>query len=223
MKTLLPAFLQHVSSSSSSKNENDDCCTLVDLGCGTGRNTLALHRAAPSTRIIGLEPSSKMLDIARQRITAQNVLFEHFDIPISTDASTAASITMPKNLSQGADGLISTLVLEHVPLSAFFHAAAALLRPGGVFLLTNMHSDMGGISQAGFVHPVTKIKIRPTSYAHTIPDVLNAAREAGFEVLGDEGMKEVAVTEDMVESLGPRGRKWVGVQCWFGGCLRKVA
>ena len=164
-----------------------------------------------------------MLDIARQRITAQNVLFEHFDIPISTDASTAASITMPKNLSQGADGLISTLVLEHVPLSAFFHAAAALLRPGGVFLLTNMHSDMGGISQAGFVHPVTKIKIRPTSYAHTIPDVLNAAREAGFEVLGDEGMKEVAVTEDMVESLGPRGRKWVGVQCWFGGCLRKVA
>lgn len=220
---LLPTFLEHVAelTISTTTSNKDGNLTLVDLGCGTGRNTQALHHAAgPAARIVGLEPSRKMLDIARDRVGASNVSFELFDIPTTDITADTTSTSAPTELAAGpADGVISTLVLEHVPLRSFFRTAASLLRAGGVLLLTNMHPDMGSVSQAGFVHPTTRVKIRPTSYAHTVADVRAAAREAGFEVLGEIG--EVGVTEEMVEKLGARAGKWIGMKVWFGGCLRK--
>ena len=83
-----------------------------------------------------------------------------------------------------------------------------------------MHPEMGRISQAGFVDPKTGDKIRPTSYAHTIAETVVEARRAGFELLG--GVDEVSVQEEMMERLGIRGRKWIGVRVWFGGVWRKV-
>ena len=49
---------------------------LVDLGCGTGRNTLQLlytvsqDSLQSNVRIIGVDASNGMLDVARQRIDA---------------------------------------------------------------------------------------------------------------------------------------------------------
>lgn len=43
----------------------------------------------------------------------------------------------------------------------------------------------------------------------------------GFGVVGDEGVKEKAVDEGMLEMLGPRAKKWVGIKVWFAICLRK--
>lgn len=119
----------------------------------------------------------------------------------------------------GADGVVSTLVLEHVPIPAFFRTTAAILKPGAILLLTNMHSEMGGISQAGFVDPETGVKIRPTSYSHTVKDTLEEAKIAGFELVGE--LKEARVDEEMAEKLGPRAKKWIGVQVWYGGCFRR--
>ena len=98
--------------------------------------------------------------------------------------------------------------------------AATLLKPGGVFLLTNMHADMGALSQAGFQDPVSGDKIRPTSYAHQVSDVLNGARMAGFEPIQD--IVERAVQADTASRLGPRAKKWIGVKVWFGMLLRKT-
>jgi 2-polyprenyl-3-methyl-5-hydroxy-6-metoxy-1,4-benzoquinol methylase len=179
MQALLPSFLEQVARSTDKTLPE---CKFVDLGCGTGRNTLVLQRAAPQSRIIGLEPSEKMREIARQRMDEQIassssdggkeeqqlVSFEAYDM-LQQKQTNEAPV---------ADGVISTLVLEHVPLSTFFTSAASMLTPnGGILLLTNMHSAMGAISQAGFVHPVTKVKIRPTSYAHTVDEVIAAVRE----------------------------------------------
>lgn len=83
-----------------------------------------------------------------------------------------------------------------------------------------MHPDMGALTQAGFIDPVSGEKIRPTSYAHTVQEVAEAAREAGFELLG-EGMKETKVDEELAPRLGPRVGKYVGVTVWFGGCFVK--
>ena len=123
------------------------------------------------------------------------------------------------NAPRDADGVISTLVLEHVPTAAFFTAAAQMLRAGGILLLTNMHSDMGAISQAGFVDPVTKVKVRPTSYAHTIEEAVRAAADAGLELAGQ--MKEQIVDEELANVLGARAKKWIGVKVWVGGCFVK--
>lgn len=225
MKTLLPTFLSLIPPQ---QQQQGYTTKLVDLGCGTGRNTVALLLAAPQAQIIGLEPSSKMLDVARRRVAAvnptQKVAGEKQDtqpqLAVSLQTYNILETPAPPAEALNADGVISTLVLEHVPLDKFFQSVSRILKPGGVLLLTNMHSEMGGISQAGFVHPDSGVKIRPTSYAHTIPEVVEGAERAGFEVL-EGGIKEVGVDEELAKVLGPRARKWIGLQVWFGGCFRK--
>ncbi|KAK5089078.1 hypothetical protein LTR05_003302 [Lithohypha guttulata] len=236
MKTLLPTAIRLLNADNSSKYPP---WKAVDLGCGTGRNTLQLLNTDEIHEIIGLELSPKMMQIAqdachdnllsksrsrRERTTKsdttieQKVTFETYDMITSKSAAPAPA--------KGADLVVSTLVLEHIPTTQiFFETCANMLRPGGVLLCTNMHAQMGKISQAGFVDPKTGDKIRPVSYAHTVEDVVMAAEAAGLELVGgdgEEGVKEVAVDETLAERLGQRGKKWVGVTVWFGGLWKKT-
>jgi ubiquinone/menaquinone biosynthesis C-methylase UbiE len=212
MQTLLPRFLSQIAEPQPWK--------LVDMGCGTGRNTLKLLPLAGST-VIGLDASPKMLDIAKSRVEGEikaqmpdqrvkQVEFGVYDLLCDKDMPTSAA---------NADAIISTLVLEHVPIDTFFAAASRMLKPGGIFLVTNMHSEMGGISQAGFVDPKTGEKIRPQSYAHRLEDVVHQAENHRFEVIGEP--LERAVDERTSEVLGSRAKKWIGITVWFGVCFRK--
>ncbi|KAI0099029.1 cyclopropane-fatty-acyl-phospholipid synthase [Nemania sp. FL0031] len=219
LKTIFPRFLASIKSPKPWR--------LVDLGCGTGRNT-ALLLGVPDSEVIALDASKGMLEVARSRLSPNPALEGVGDQPtlrLEIFDMLVTSTPPPSIKPRTVDAIISTLVVEHIPLPAFFAHVAQLLRPGGVLLLTNMHSEMGGISQAGFVDTETGEKIRPTSYAHTVEDVVLEARRNGLEVeIGEEGagVLERAVDEDMVEKLGLRSRKWVGVTCWFGGIFRKA-
>ncbi|KAI1641082.1 putative methyltransferase [Biscogniauxia mediterranea] len=212
MEALLPRFLASIASPRPWR--------IVDLGCGTGRNTALLVRN--DARIVALDASRGMLAVARARLASASASGSpppHFELFDLLDA------TGPPAAALGADAAISTLVVEHVPLGVFFGQAARAVRPGGVLLLTNMHEEMGAVSQAGFVDARTGEKIRPRgSYAHGAGEVVAEARRWGFEVLGSDALEERAVLDDgtMVERLGERSRKWVGVRCWYGGIFRKV-
>lgn len=220
MQQLLPQLLNKVAA-----NTQPGPAKLVDLGCGTGRNTRQLLKFAPQdAHIVGLDASPGMLDVARTAIDKEKELDPSLANRVSLEIyDLLRSPPAPPECSLGAAGVISTLVLEHIPVDRFFEGAAAVMRPGGYFLLTNMHSEMGSISQAGFVDTATGTKIRPTSYSHTIEDVLGAAEKAGFEVeeLGGERVRERKVNEMMVQDLGKRANKWIGVTVWFGICFRK--
>ncbi|KAB8279475.1 S-adenosyl-L-methionine-dependent methyltransferase [Aspergillus minisclerotigenes] len=220
MQQLLPQLLNKVAA-----NTQPGPAKLVDLGCGTGRNTRQLLKFAPQdAHIVGLDASPGMLDVARTAIDKEKELDPSLANRVSLEIyDLLRSPPAPPECSLGAAGVISTLVLEHIPVDRFFEGAAAVMKPGGYFLLTNMHSEMGSISQAGFVDTATGTKIRPTSYSHTIEDVLGAAEKAGFEVeeLGGERVRERKVNEMMVQDLGKRANKWIGVTVWFGICFRK--
>jgi SAM-dependent methyltransferase len=187
--------------------------TLVDLGCGTGRNTAALLTVAEADEVVGLDVSPGMLQVAEQRLKevdgTENRRFEVFDM---------LKQNQPPDYAMGAAAVVSTLVIEHVPAEVFFQHVAKLLKPGGLLLLTNMHGDMGKISQAGFVDPDTGVKIRPTSYSHSIEEIKTAAKAEGFEIV--DQIQERAVDKSMISVLGPRSEKWLGVKVWFGGILR---
>lgn len=155
----------------------------------------------------------------------------HFSTFDMIEADSSPQVPLPVAEST-ADLVVSTLVLEHIPLPIFMRTASRLLAPGGVLILTNMHSQMGGISQAGFIDPTSGDKIRPVSYAHTVDDTMAAAKEAGLECCGrfdggkwtpgsDGAMKEISINEDLAGKLGARAKKWVGISVWFGGIFSK--
>lgn len=208
MKYLLPRTLALLESGRHSRPWN-----LLDLGCGTGRNTAALAEVADS-QVVGLDVSPGMLTVARERL--KDVVASG---RLRLDVLDLIEQPVPPSLEAWADAIISTLVIEHIPVDRFFSQASRMLKPGGFLLLTNMHSEMGAISQAGFVDPDTGEKVRPASYAHTVKDIEVEAAKYGLEGIGT--IEEVMVEPGMVSQLGQRSAKWVGVKVWFGGILRK--
>ncbi|KAI1760401.1 S-adenosyl-L-methionine-dependent methyltransferase [Hypoxylon sp. FL1150] len=219
LKTLFPQFLLSITSPKPWR--------IVDLGCGTGRNTALLLTVPQIAEAIALDSSKGMLEVARSRLRRSDVGADPPDSPkLRLEVFDMLTSPSPPTSARQADGVISTLVVEHVPLSVFFSQVSQILKPGGVLLLTNMHAHMGGISQAGFVDTDTGEKIRPTSYAHTVADTVGEARKWGLEVENGGrkdagGIMERVVDEDMVEKLGPRSKKWIGVTVWLGGLFRK--
>ncbi|KAJ5915696.1 hypothetical protein N7466_011629 [Penicillium verhagenii] len=241
MRALLPRFLERVNIEFQTQRIiTDQQLKVVDLGCGTGRNTIQLLRAlsmrrdpafASQVEVVGVDASPGMLDVARTAI--QSAAIENDDVNVSLDVfdllSSGSDQAAPPSLQgSGALGVISTLVLEHIPLKEFFGKASGIMRSGAYFLVTNMHADMGAISQAGFTDPQTGVKIRPTSYCHSIIEVLAAAKTAGFQVISlveeseESGVLERAVDEQLAEVLGARAKKWVGINVWFGVCFKKL-
>ncbi|KAG9771820.1 putative methyltransferase AN0656 [Exophiala dermatitidis] len=209
MKKLLPCLLTLLETSNLPQPWK-----LVDLGCGTGRNTAALLQVERAA-VVGLDVSPGMLQVARNRLVAESGLDEN----VTLEVFDLLGQPGPPESAKAADAVVSTLVLEHIPTDIFFQHVAEILKPGGLLLLTNMHSEMGKLSQAGFTDPQTGKKIRPTSYAHTLAEVEETATKHGFEIV--RPFEERAVDVSMVPILGDRSRKWVGVTVWFGGILQK--
>jgi len=208
---------------------------IIDLGCGTGRNTiplldLELGEDVEELDVMAVDLSPKMLDLAKSQVgqavrdkqargdkVKVNVQFGVYDV------TQAASSSLPEGALENADAIISTLVVEHVPLDVFFRATANMLRSGGLLLVTNMHSEMGAKTQAGFVDFETGERIRPRSFAHTIGEVVEAAEREELEVVKDGGeFEEREMLEETWPLFGPRAQKWVGRgKVWYGGILRK--
>ena len=224
---LLPEFLRRIATSSTTATSSGNL-GLIDLGCGTGRNTAKLltYPWNQPVTVRGLDFSAGMLDIAAQKLSLliegnTNVKLELnqadcFPTVADKDADPAPKV---EGLRM-CDALISTLVLEHVPLQDYFVTLGALVRKGGIALVTNMHSEMGKVSQAGFVN-AQGVKVRGESFAHTVEATVDAAREAGFEVVN---VRERSMTKEDVDSgrVGERGRKWIGTRVWYGLVLRRV-
>ena len=206
--------------------------TLTELGAGTGRNTVKLVdpsiASVPITRINALDLSPGMLDVAQQRWTKfleakATTLCEIPKIEFyEFDALNPSNFPEVKSIKGTANIVLSTLVLEHLPIDVFFRSVKSLLKEdGGSLVLTNMHAEMGRVGQAGFVDEETGEKIRGDSYNYEVEEVLVEGKKWGFRLEGSVGERAVR-EEDIGEGklLGPRGKKWIGVKVWFGMVMR---
>ena len=222
LRELLPAFVELVRRNSDLGKEN--AVRILDLGCGTGRNTLKLlQQDWRSGRVdaTGWDASPAMLDLARAKCAAArgssgvSASVTKFEV---LDFSTLSNV--PDTHSNVYDAVVSTLVLEHIPAETYFAVIAKVLKPGAYALITNMHPDQGRISAAGYTTEMGE-KVRGESYVHTVEGAVEAAQRAGLEVVDE--VREVEVDEGMIANglVGDRGRKWVGVKVWFGMVIRK--
>jgi len=116
-----------------------DGAKVLEAGCGTGAQTVALAQRSPGARITAVDVSAASLGEARARITAArigNVEFRQADL--------LAAPFPPASF----DHVFLCFVLEHLPDSAAVVAALRpVLRPGGT--ITAIEGDHGST----YFHP----------------------------------------------------------------------
>jgi malonyl-CoA O-methyltransferase len=148
--------------------------SVIEVGCGTGRNTEWLARpAAGSTNIVAVDFSEEMLARARTRVNDRRVRFIQHDVRTSWPLPNAT-----------ANVVIAMLILEHVEhLEPFFAEAARTLRDGGELFICELHPTrqlMG--KQAQFTNAKTGEHTRVPAFLHSVSDYLNAGMSSGFEL-----------------------------------------
>jgi ubiquinone/menaquinone biosynthesis C-methylase UbiE len=152
-------------------NLNLDGRKVVEVGCGTGRNTTWLAERA--AEIVGLDFSEEMLAQARSRVNDPRVRFIQHD----------ARMTWPL-ADSSADVVIAMLILEHVEkLEPVFAEAARVLNNGGQFFLCELHPMRqltGG--QAQFSNTRTGERQLISAFLHDVSDYVNAGLSSGLKL-----------------------------------------
>ena len=178
---------------------------VLELGCGTGKNTAWLAERARS--VVALDFSPGMLARARERVGAvrHRVRFAQHDVrepwPVPDES---------------ADVVVGNLVLEHVEaLAPVYREAARVLRAGGRLLLCELHPERqrrGG--QAHFTDPDTGDTVHVPAHRHTVSEYVNGGIAAGLTLrhLGewleptappDAPPRLLSVLFERAESRGP--------------------
>jgi ubiquinone/menaquinone biosynthesis C-methylase UbiE len=148
---------------------------VIEVGCGTGRNTEWLSSLAAGPReIVALDFSAEMLERARARVRDPLVRFIQHDVRAAwplTDIS--------------AEVVIAMLVLEHVEhLAPVFAEAFRTLNAGGEFFICELHPMrqlMGG--QAQFTQAQTGERQLVPAFLHNTSEYVQAGLSSGFELL----------------------------------------
>jgi malonyl-CoA O-methyltransferase len=144
--------------------------TILELGCGTGKNTRLLVQIGE--RVHAIDFSEGMLEQARAKGFGPEVTFSQSDI------------TQPWPCpDQSVDLMSCNLVLEHIDdLTFVFTEAARVLAPAGHMFICELHpfkQYMGG--RAGFQGDQGRIE--PPAFVHHISDFLDAATAAGLTLI----------------------------------------
>jgi ubiquinone/menaquinone biosynthesis C-methylase UbiE len=157
---------------------------LMDLGCGDGAVSLALHRALPAAEILAADGSADMIGAARKRLAGMPVEFR----TISFEEIAAGGLSGLR-----FDGIFSCLAIHHLPFegkAALFRALRPLLGPGGHFLNVDAamseapeYSDWYFTLWREWIEENQRTQHLEQSYGH-IPDRARAKEENHYDALG---------------------------------------
>jgi ubiquinone/menaquinone biosynthesis C-methylase UbiE len=160
---------------------------VIEVGCGTGRNTVWLAKRA--AEVVGMDFSDAMLAKARGRVNNPRVRFVQHDVSVTWPFADAS-----------ADAVVAMLILEHVEyLEPVFVEIARVLRSGGQFLLCELHPmrQLAG-GQAQFSNSKTGEHQCVTAFLHDVSDYVNVGLAAGFQLqhMGEWRDADAAPTSD---------------------------
>lgn len=143
------------------------CKSAVEIGCGTGKNTLLLSQIAQ--KVYAVDFSVSMLEKAKEKVNSANVMFVTADITNQWTFS-----------SESTDLITCNLVLEHIEdLSFVFSEAYRVLMKGRYFFICELHPfrQYQG-TQANFQRNQEVIQI--PAFVHHLSDFFQAAKNHGF-------------------------------------------
>jgi 2-polyprenyl-6-hydroxyphenyl methylase/3-demethylubiquinone-9 3-methyltransferase len=108
-----------------------DGLAVLDIGCGGGLICEPLARMG--ARVMGLDPASENVEAARRHAAGQGLDITYRVARVEDLATEARSF----------DVVVCLEVVEHVPdAAAFLNSCAALVRPGGLLLLSTINRTM---------------------------------------------------------------------------------
>ncbi|HEX7335327.1 MAG TPA: class I SAM-dependent methyltransferase [Pyrinomonadaceae bacterium] len=146
-----------------------NCQNVLELGCGTGKNTALLDRIG--RKILALDFSPGMLEQAKAKLKTDHVFFVRADL------------TKPWPTKTGSFELVvCNLVLEHIEdLDPIFYQASQSLTAGGEFFVSELHPfrQYQG-TQANFRNEQETVEI--DAFVHHLSDFTEAARENGLSL-----------------------------------------
>ena len=149
---------------------NIDFFKVLELGCGSGKNTEWLISKAD--RLVALDFSKNMLALARKKITSEKVTFINADInkkwPVNNNSFDLATIN---------------LTLEHIEiLDHIFNSLFMKLIQGGKCFVCELHpkKQLSG-SKARFEENGSEIEL--DVYYHSELEYIESAEKAGFKLI----------------------------------------
>lgn len=143
--------------------------TVLEVGCGTGKNTVLLAQLAK--RVCALDLTVGMLEQARQKVPSDRVLFAVADLTKAWPCK-----------SEYVDLIVCNLVLEHVSdLSIIFSEAHRALVKGGQFFISELHPfrQYQG-TKANFQRGQETIQI--PAFVHHLSDFTEGATQNGLSL-----------------------------------------
>jgi|GEM_PF-528943 len=180
---------------------------VLDLGCGTGRHTLALARAG--AHVTALDQSPEMMALARRKLDGFPVEWLLHALP--------AAIPFPDDVFAL---IVAGLVAEHIAdLPALLREAVRVLAPRGRFVLSALHPERTAAGQrARFIDPETGVRRPIVTYHRTTAEYLRAAAATGLALASEQTL---VVTEAVAARL-PRARRYVGLALGWVAAWDKV-
>ncbi|MEC8706468.1 MAG: class I SAM-dependent methyltransferase [Candidatus Neomarinimicrobiota bacterium] len=147
-----------------------DLFKVLELGCGTGKNTEWLITKADS--LIGLDFSKNMLDIAKNKIQSDKVTF------IETDLNEDWPVK-----SESFDLAVISLTLEHIKkLDHIFISLFEKLKKGGKCFVSELHPKKQLLgSKARFIDNGEEVVI--DAFQHLEKDYIQSAENSGLTLL----------------------------------------
>lgn len=116
--------------------------TILDIGCGTGSMTGLIADRSPNARVIGVDPDSKVLELARRKAEQPNIEWKRGragDLGLQTES---------------ADAAVLSLVLHHLSAagkSAALREAARVLRGGAPLIVADWGPPSVTWTRPGFL------------------------------------------------------------------------
>ena len=144
--------------------------SILELGCGTGKNTIFLARIG--SRIDALDFSEGMIEKAQEKVQAGNVRFSMADLTQRWPCQDASY-----NL------VVCNLVLEHIEDLSFILAETfRVLKQGGTFLLNELHPFMQYEGKKAKFQNEDRVTEIP-AFVHHISDFLKAASDSKLRLV----------------------------------------
>ncbi|MEG4804740.1 class I SAM-dependent methyltransferase [Microcoleus sp. ARI1-B5] len=143
------------------------CKSAVEIGCGTGKNTVLLSQIAE--KVYAIDFSASMLEKAQEKVRAANVIFIRGDITKQWTCSNGS-----------ADIIACNLVLEHIEnLSFIFSEAFRVLVKGGYLFISELHPfrQYQG-TKANF--KINQKVVEIPAFVHHISEFFEGGKNQGF-------------------------------------------